>query len=744
VASGFGLSFRDTAVALGLFSQNGLMGSDAGTSLKSALLNLQPTTVSQIDLFKRLGLMTAEGANAFFDAQGKIKSLADISGVLKKSFGGMTDQQRLANMEMLFGSDAIRAVNILFNEGSEGAKKFAKQMSGITAEGVAKIRMDNMRGAVEELKGSVETFWIVMGDSKTGLIKNFTQFLQQGVSTITQFIRTPVGQFVLDLVAGIGLLLGSLGAFLLITSSVNLLTTQASIAFASLGKTAIASAFATHGLVGGFRALGIAAVQAMIPLLPYVAVGALIGGAIYFAYESFRSFQAVMAGTAKPAQGLLGFMQRLGGVLWSVGQVLSSWNGKSFNLGGMEASLKSLGILDFVLNLSTWLVRLYEFVRGVGLAFYEVFTFASAVVGSAYNYIVGAINSFSNALGFQGTWLQKSTSDIQNWLIAGKILGYTIMGVLVVSFWSLASAVIAATWPFLAIGTAVGALVYLIWNWKSVVATVTKWVSNAFAWLGNNLVTPIYNGLVWLGQIIKDFFVGAFWGAINAVKYYYTEFVPWGIGKMLEFGLWVWNNIPTWFNQAFQIAIAGAQFYLFQLVPWAVGLIQSFGYWLINAVPMFFIQAFQTAFGFVGNLLGNAFTIIGMAFYDLGSNLIFNIKNGILSVWESFKSWFGNLISDTFNIASMLGFGEESPQVATASAGSSNNSGGGGLFGFSNQNSLSDVGTRAQASQFQALQPTVIDRTLVTQEKPNVNVYVGGEQLFDIITKQGELDRARK
>jgi TP901 family phage tail tape measure protein len=164
VAAGVGLTFEDTATALALFANNGLKGSDAGTSLKTMLLNLQPTTKEQIALFDKLGLTTAEGTSAFFDQQGKLKSLSEIAGLLQGSLSGMTDAQKLSTLETIFGSDAIRAANIVFKEGSDGVKKLKDQMANVSAEEVAKARMDSFKGSVEQMKGSLETAGIVIGD----------------------------------------------------------------------------------------------------------------------------------------------------------------------------------------------------------------------------------------------------------------------------------------------------------------------------------------------------------------------------------------------------------------------------------------------------------------------------------------------------------------------------------------------------------------------------------------------------
>ncbi|OCA87289.1 phage tail tape measure protein [Pseudobacillus wudalianchiensis] len=171
VAAGVGMSFKDTNIALGLFANNGLKGSDAGTSLKTMLMNLQPATKAQREAFFDLGLMAKDGSNAFFDATGKLKSLKDIAGTLKKSMAGLTDQQRLSTMETLFGSDAIRAANILFKEGAEGVKEFQSEMSKVTALDVAKEKMNNVAGAIEQFSGAMETMQIAVMQPMLPLIK---------------------------------------------------------------------------------------------------------------------------------------------------------------------------------------------------------------------------------------------------------------------------------------------------------------------------------------------------------------------------------------------------------------------------------------------------------------------------------------------------------------------------------------------------------------------------------------------
>jgi TP901 family phage tail tape measure protein len=172
VANLAGLSFHDTAVAIAEMGDAGIKGSDAGTSLKTFLQNLIPTTKQQIDLSKKLGLITKDGSNAFFDQKGKVKGLADVSQTLQGALKGMGEEQKLATLGILFGSDAIRAAAVLADKGAAGYDKMSKSMGKVKAADVAKKRMDNLKGSIEQMKGSAETLAIVLGESLQGAIRS--------------------------------------------------------------------------------------------------------------------------------------------------------------------------------------------------------------------------------------------------------------------------------------------------------------------------------------------------------------------------------------------------------------------------------------------------------------------------------------------------------------------------------------------------------------------------------------------
>lgn len=181
VASGVGWSFKDTSTALAEFAQNGLKGSDAGTSLKQMLLTLQPQTDKAAGLMEHLGIITKDGTNLFIDAHGHYKDLADISQVLQDKLGGLTKAQQQLYLKQMFGTDAIRAGNILMREGAKGAEDMASAIGKISAADVAKQKLDNMKGTLEQLRGSLETAGITIGQALLPTIRGLTNDVQKAV-----------------------------------------------------------------------------------------------------------------------------------------------------------------------------------------------------------------------------------------------------------------------------------------------------------------------------------------------------------------------------------------------------------------------------------------------------------------------------------------------------------------------------------------------------------------------------------
>lgn len=176
VAAGVSMSFDDTNTALAVFANNGLKGSDAGTSLKTMLMNLSPQTKQATEEMQRLGLLTDEGTSKFFDQEGHLRSLSDIAGLLQDHLSGLTDEEKMNALSTMFGSDAIRGGMIMLREGAKGVKDMNAAMKDITAHETAKVAMDNLRGSLLRLKSAWENLTIKLLDHGVGDgLRGFTE-----------------------------------------------------------------------------------------------------------------------------------------------------------------------------------------------------------------------------------------------------------------------------------------------------------------------------------------------------------------------------------------------------------------------------------------------------------------------------------------------------------------------------------------------------------------------------------------
>lgn len=203
VAAGVGMSFDDTNTALAVFANNGLKGSDAGTSLKTMLMNLSPQTKQATEEMQRLGLLTDEGTSKFFDQEGHLRSLSDIAGLLQEHLSGLTDEEKMNALSTMFGSDAIRGGMIMLREGAKGVKDMNAAMKDITAHETAKVAMDNLRGSLLRLKSAWENLTIKLLDHGVGDgLRGFTEEIGKLTSHFSGLIDD--GLQVMDVIKIVG------------------------------------------------------------------------------------------------------------------------------------------------------------------------------------------------------------------------------------------------------------------------------------------------------------------------------------------------------------------------------------------------------------------------------------------------------------------------------------------------------------------------------------------------------------
>lgn len=172
VAGALGYSVEDTAVAIGLMANNGIKASQAGTSLRALLTRMaKPTEQVQIAMDKlELSLTNADGT---------MKPLSQTMEELRDRFSGMTEQQKTQYAATLAGQEAMSGLLTIVNSSDKDFETLTKQigMSTGAAKDMADVMMDNTAGAVEQLKGALESAGIIVGNRMTPYIRKLADWV---------------------------------------------------------------------------------------------------------------------------------------------------------------------------------------------------------------------------------------------------------------------------------------------------------------------------------------------------------------------------------------------------------------------------------------------------------------------------------------------------------------------------------------------------------------------------------------
>lgn len=263
VASQFGISVEETVGSLAAFASAGLIGSDAGTSLKSALLKLAAPSKEAAGLMQELGI------NAY-DASGQFVGMQDLAGQLQDKMSGLTQAQRDSAMATIFGTDAIRVANVLYNEGAAGIAEWTDKVnaSGFAAE-QARLKQNNLAGDIEKLGGSLDSVFLKSASGANAVLRGMVQGAEDLIDAIGK-VPAPVLQTGLAIagLAGGAALLG--GAFLKVFPAV--METRQAFAALAADSPKLSGALKTVGKGAGIAAAALAGLSILGAMFNHKAI----------------------------------------------------------------------------------------------------------------------------------------------------------------------------------------------------------------------------------------------------------------------------------------------------------------------------------------------------------------------------------------------------------------------------------------------------------------------------------------
>ena len=464
VANAMGISLEETAAAIGILSDAGIKGSQAGTSLRGALSRLAKPTKDATVVMQKYGM-------SFYDAQGNMLSMSGIIGQLEQGMAGLTQQQRNQALITLFGQEALSGILTLMDRGSDNLEVLTTEFENVSgsAKEMADIMMDNTAGAIEELGGALETAAIniqqILAPAVTSVVQRITDlinvFNQMDDGTQTMIVT------ILSLVAAFGPFLLILGKIVSAFGGIVTSIQGASGAFGAL-KAVIA------GITGGFG-----------PIIAMIA--AVVAAVIALKVAWDTNFMGIQERTAEMAEALQGILEAIVNHAQSFFQLLlslweSNWGDCQDIFSAIWEGIQVIfeSFLDVLVNTfqlfeniftgnwdGAWqnVLNIVSSIWKALVAFIEAAlkSIIVAVVNIGAGLYTAATNAFNKAKeGFQNTW-----NSIMAWFNAAKQNPVAAIASISGAMLEVGSRVINSLWQGL----------------KNAWASVKSWAQGIASWL---------------------------------------------------------------------------------------------------------------------------------------------------------------------------------------------------------------------------------------------------------------------
>lgn len=209
VAKAMGQSLEETAAAVGILSDAGIKGSQAGTSLRGMLSQLAKPSEAAATAMELIGLNV-------YDLNGDMLSLSEIIRKTQEATADLTQEERNFRLVQIFGQEALSGVLALMERGPDTIEELTESFE--KADGAAKqmadVMLDNTAGSIEAMFGSIETLSIKIQQVMAPIVQSI-------VEKITEFVNmlSSADESTLRLVTTIGAIAAATGPLLIVFGS---------------------------------------------------------------------------------------------------------------------------------------------------------------------------------------------------------------------------------------------------------------------------------------------------------------------------------------------------------------------------------------------------------------------------------------------------------------------------------------------------------------------------------------------
>lgn len=695
VAGALGYSIEDTAVAIGLMANSGIKGSQAGTALRSIITRLAKPVGEAKDAVEELGI-------SITNADGTMKPLSQTMVELREKFAGLTEEQKAQYAAMLAEQEGMSGLLAIVNASDEDFQKLTDEINNANgaAEDMASVMMDNTAGAVEQLKGALESAGILIGEKLTPYIRQLAEWITGLVEKFNSLSEEEQDQIV-----KFGLILAAIGPVLLVLAKVISVVSTVVKAFKLFGTTMTTIKTSIDLVKAGYAGLAtqmggipklIAGISTgfggmLAPIAAVIAVVAVLVGAFVTLWKTNEEFRDNMVGIWNSIKESInnffdGVVERINAlgfdfeniteviktVWFALCDVLAPVFEGAFNtiaivLDGVFNQI--LSVMDIFIGLFTgnW-EQLGEGVKGVVFGIVETF----ANLGSNILGVIGDIGAeILNKLGFE-----KAAEGFQNFFDTLSDLFGQIPELLssaidtIVSFFT-------ETIPN-AFNSAIEAVQGFVDN---IIEFFTVTVPEAFSTFVNETIPNAINSIVqWfeqlpymigyaIGELIGYFYLFAtnLWTWITTELPLIVEgIIQWF--AQLPSRIWEWltgvvTNVINWGVEMYNNAVLAASNFVNGAIEWISQLPSRIWAWLTSTVSNVISwganmvsQARSVATNFVNSFISfitslpskvwgiiqqipSKVSAIGSQLYNAGRNIFQSLWNGIKSIGDSILGW---------------------------------------------------------------------------------------------------------
>lgn len=695
VAGALGYSIEDTAVAIGLMANSGIKGSQAGTALRSTITRLAKPVGEAKDAVEELGI-------SITNSDGTMKPLSQTMVELREKFAGLTEEQKAQYAAMLAGQEGMSGLLAIVNASDEDFQKLTDEINNANgaAEDMASVMMDNTAGAVEQLKGALESAGILIGEKLTpyirqlaewitGLVEKFNSLSEEEQDQIVKFglILAAIGPVLLILAKVISVVSTVVKAFKLFGTIMT--TVKTSIDLVKAGYTGLATQMGgipklIAGISTGFGGM-------LAPIVAVISVVAILVGAFVTLWKTNEEFRDNMIRIWKRIKtsidvffdGVVERINELGFNFEDITEVIETvWLALCDILAPVfEGAFKTiaivldgifnqiLSVMDIFIGLFTgnW-EQLWEGVKGVVSGIVETF----ANLGSNILGVIGDIGAeILNKLGFE-----KAAEGFQNFFDTLSDLFGQIPELLssaidtIVSFFT-------ETIPN-AFNSAIEAVQGFVDN---IIEFFTVTVPEAFNTFVNETIPNAINSIVqWFEQLpyMIGYAIGELIGyfylfATNLWTWITTE-LPLIVNGIIQWfaqlpsRIWTWltvvvTNVINWGIEMYNNAVLAASNFVNGAIIWISQLPSRIWKWLTTTVSnviswgaKMVSQARSTATNFVNSFISLITSLpskvwgivkqipskvleIGGQLKQAGKDILNKLWDGIKSVGKSILGW---------------------------------------------------------------------------------------------------------